>query len=65
MQQLFIRQYNAQLELDKQIEFHIDNMEKKISCLHMLVEIEFQKTAMIEQDIVFLQSKEVEHKNVI
>lgn len=63
--QLAIGQYYAQLELDKQTEFHVDNMKKEIKCLHMLVEIELQKIASMEQDIVFLQSKKVERKNAI
>ena len=60
-----IRQYYAQLELDKKTEFHIDNMEKKIEHFYILVEIELQKIASMEQDIVFLRSKEVEYKNAI
>lgn len=40
-------------------------MEKEISCLHTLMEIELQKFATMEQDIVFLQLKEVERKNPI
>ena len=54
-----------QLELDKQTEFHINNMEKEIKCFHMFMEIELQKVANMEQDIVFLRSKEVECKNGI
>ena len=40
MEQVAIGQYYAQLELDKQTEFHIHNMEKEIERLHTLVEIE-------------------------
>lgn len=65
MDQLAIGQYYTQLELDKQTEFRINNMKKKIECLHMLVEIELQRIVSMEQDIVFLQSKEVERKNAI
>ena len=64
-EQVAIGQYYAQLELDEQNEFHIDNMEKEIECLHTLVEIELQKVASMEQDIVFLRSKKVERKNAI
>ena len=64
-EQVTIRQYYAQLELDEQTEFHIDNMKKEIERLHTLVEIELQKVASMEQDIVFLRSKEVERKNAI
>ena len=53
-EKVVIEQYYAQLELDKQIKFHIDNMEKKIKHLHTLLEIELQKVASMEQDIVFL-----------
>ena len=38
--QVAIGQYYAQLELDKQIELYIDNMEKEIEYLHTLVEID-------------------------
>lgn len=31
----------------------------------MLVKIELQKFIIMEQDIIFLQSKKVEYKNVI
>ncbi|MCJ1348647.1 hypothetical protein MMC31_006879 [Peltigera leucophlebia] len=64
-EQVAIGQYYAQLELDEQTEFHVDNMEKEIERLHTLVEIELQKVASMEQDIVFLRSKEVERKNPI
>ncbi|MCJ1349321.1 hypothetical protein MMC31_007557 [Peltigera leucophlebia] len=64
-EQVAIGQYYVQLELDKQTEFHVDNMEKEIECLHTLVEIELQKVASMEQNIVFLRSKEVERKNAI
>ena len=40
-------------------------MKKKIERLHTLVEIELQKVAIMEQDIVFLRSKKVERKNAI
>lgn len=40
MKQVAIGQYYVQLKLDKQIEFHVDNMEKEIKRLYMLVEIE-------------------------
>ena len=60
-----IGQYYSQLELDKQTEFYVDNMEKEIECHHTLVKIELQKVANIEQDMEFLQFKEVERKNVI
>lgn len=35
-----IKQYYAQLELDKQTKFDIDNLIKKIERLYILVEIE-------------------------
>ncbi len=54
-----------QLELDKQTEFHVDNIKKKIEHLHMLIKIELQKIVNIEQDIVFLRSKKVDRKNAI
>ncbi|MCJ1343643.1 hypothetical protein MMC31_001839 [Peltigera leucophlebia] len=47
-EQVAIEQYYAQLKLDEQTEFHVDNMEKKIERLHMLVEIELQKVASME-----------------
>lgn len=37
--QVVIRQYYMQLELDKQIEFHVNNIEKEIEHLYMFVEI--------------------------
>lgn len=40
-------------------------MEKKTSCLYMLVEIELQKIRAIEQNILFLWSKKVERKIAI
>lgn len=63
--QLAVRKYYMQLELDKQIKFHNGNIKKEISCLHMLVEIELSKVATMKQNIVFLQSKKVECKNTI
>ena len=60
-----IGQYHAQLELDKQTKFYIDNIENEIECFYTLVEIELQKVVSIEQDIVFLQFKKVERKNAI
>ena len=64
-EQVAIGQYYAQLDLDKQTEFHINNMKKENERLHTLVEIKLQKVASMEQDIVFLRSKEVERKNAI
>lgn len=60
-----VRKDYMQLKLDEQTEFYIDNMEKEISRLHMLMEMELQKIAIMKQDIVFLRSKKVERKNVI
>ena len=40
MEQVMIRQYYAQLKLDKQTEFHIDNIEKEIEHFHILIKIE-------------------------
>lgn len=65
MDQLAIQKYYAQLELDKQTKFHINNIEKKISCLYTLIKMKLQKVATMKQDIVFLQLKKVECKNVI
>lgn len=60
-----IRQYYAKLKLNKQIKFHIDNIEKKFELLHMFVKIELQKVVYIKQDIVCLRFKKVERKNAI
>lgn len=43
----------------------MDKLEKEIERLHMLIEIKLQKIANMKQNIVFLQSKKVEHKNAI
>lgn len=40
-------------------------MKKVIKHFHMLMEIELQIVPSIKQDIIFLQSKKVEHKNAI
>lgn len=65
MEQVAIDQYYMQLELDKQTRFYINNIEKEIECLHMLIEIELQTVVSMKQNIVFLRSKEVECKNTI
>ncbi len=46
--QVVIRQYYAQLKLDKQTEFHVDNMEKEIERIHMIVEIKLEKVVSME-----------------
>ena len=45
IEQVAIGQYYAQLELDEQTKFYIDNIKKEIKRLHMLVKIELQKVA--------------------
>lgn len=54
IKQVVIGQYYTQLKLNKQTKFYIDNIKKEIKYLYMLVKIEWQKFAGIEQDIVFL-----------